>query len=114
MSRERGQALVEAVAALPVCVASALLLVDAGIIVRDRIAVSQAATRAVEATIEGRDAAAAAHGALPAALRSAARVEISGATITVSVQSRATSARLVHQPVVLASRARLDSVEVTR
>ena len=114
MTRERGQALVEAVAAVPVCIASALLLVDAGIIVRDRIAVSQAATRAAEASLLGRDVDAAAIHALPRSLRDGAQVRIEGAAITVRVSSRATSAQLSNHPLVLSSSARTDAAEVTR
>lgn len=114
MSHERGQALIEAVAAAPVCIASALLLVDAGIIVRDRIAVAQAATRAAEASLVGSSVSEAALGALPRNLRDGATVRVDGSVVTVSVESRATSARLAKHPVELASRARLDSTEVTR
>lgn len=90
MSRERGQALVEAVAAFPVCIACALVLVDAGVLVRDRVAVAQAATRAAEAQLNGHvellDAAA---GALPARIRSSAVVTRRGNRITVTASSTA-------------------------
>ena len=65
MSRERAQALVEAVVAVPACIACALGIVDAGLLVRDRIALAQAADRAAIAHLDGRDEAAAARAALP-------------------------------------------------
>ena len=108
MSRERGQALVEAVAAVPVCMACALLLVDAGVLIRDRIAVTQAATRAAEAQLIGRDPIRAARGALPGSIRPSARVVRRGDRIVVTVTSGARIARLVGSPGVHRS-----SVEVT-
>ncbi len=109
MSRERGQALVEAVAAIPVCVACALVLADCGVIVRDRIAVAQAATRAAEACIAGRDELDAARGALPEALRDSVRVSTDGDRIVVRATSSARITRLAGMPVVNRS-----SVEVER
>ncbi len=109
MRREGGQALVEAVAAVPVCVACALALVDCGVIVRDRIAVTQAATRAAEAQLAGRDELAAARGALPASMRSSVRIEHDGDEIVVRATSGARIAKLAGAPVVHRS-----SVEVAR
>lgn len=88
MRRESGQGLVEAVAALPVCLVCALAIVDCGIVVRDRIAVSQAATRAAEAEMDGRDATAAAGLGLPGGLRASLRVSASGERVRVSATSR--------------------------
>ena len=82
MSRERGQALVEAVLVLPLCLAAGLAIVDCGVVVRDRIAVAQAATRAAEAELAGRDAAEAARGALPAQLRHTLRISEGGGSLT--------------------------------
>lgn len=109
MRREQAQALVEAVAAVPVCVACALALADAGVIVRDRIAVAQAATRAAEAHIDGADELAAAQGALPASIRDAASVRVEGDRIFVQAASGARIAKLVGRDVVHRS-----SVEVSR
>jgi hypothetical protein len=109
VSRERGQALVEAVAAVPVCVACALVLADCGVIVRDRIAVTHAATRAAEARIEGRDELDAARGALPASIRNSARIRRDGDRIVVRATSAARITKLAGMPVVHRS-----SVEVER
>lgn len=109
MSRERGQALVEAVAAVPVCVACALVLADCGVIVRDRIAVTQAATRAAEARIDGRDELDAARGALPSALRESLRIERDGDRIIVRATSAARITKLAGTPVTHRS-----TVEVER
>lgn len=109
MRRERGQALVEAVAAVPACVACALVLADCGVIVRDRIAVAQAATRAAEARIEGRDDLRAARGALPTSMRASVRVEHVGDRVEVRATSGARIAKLAGRPIVHRS-----SVEVPR
>lgn len=107
--RERGQGLVEAVMAVPVCVACALAIVDAGVLVRDRLAVAQAADRAAVARLEGRDERAAALRALPGSLRRGATVRVDGATVEVRVDGGARLAQLVGHPI------RLDSsVEVER
>ena len=104
MNRERAQALVEAVVALPACVACALVLVDCGVIVRDRIAVAQAATRAAEAHLAGADELAAARTAAP-------RAELSsdGDTISVRLTSRAAIARLAGHPVTQRSSVELEA-----
>lgn len=109
MNRERGQALVEAVAAVPVCIACALVIADCGVIVRDRIAVTQAATRAAEARIEGRDELDAARGALPVALRDSVSISHDGDRIVVRATSAARITRLAGMPVVHRS-----TVEVER
>lgn len=109
MSRERGQALVEAVAAMPVCIASALLLVDAGTIVRDRMVTAQAATRAAEATIVGDDVRDAALSAMPRGLRGDATVQVEDSGITVRVTSRARAARIVGRSIQLRSHVELDT-----
>lgn len=81
--RERGQALVEAVGVVAACIGVSLSIVDCGVVVRDRIATAQAAGRAAEAELAGRDAVAAARAGLPTSLRddvhvvrSAGRVEV--------------------------------------
>jgi hypothetical protein len=109
MSRERGQALVEAVAAVPVCVACALVLVDCGVLIRDRVAVTQAATRAAEARIAGRDELDAARGALPTALRDSVRISHDGDRIVVRATSAARITKLAGMPVIHRS-----TVEVER
>lgn len=112
MSRDRGQALIEAVLALPVCMIAAGTIVDCGIIVRDRLAVSEAATRAAEARLRGDDAEGAARTAIPASLRHGMRVELRDDRVTVSVRS---ATRLVRLPggITHSSSAR-DHVEATR
>ncbi len=109
MRREQAQALVEAVAAVPVCVACALALADAGVLVRDRIAVAQAATRAAEAHVTGADELDAARDALPASIRDGASVRVEGDRIFVSAASGARIAKLAGHDVVHRS-----SVEVAR
>lgn len=107
--REQGQALVEAVAALPVCLACAFAIVDCGIIVRDRIAVSNAASRAAQAQIAGGDVEQAAERALPAAIRASMVITRDGETIEVSVDSNSRIAALAGRDVTHSS-----SVEVER
>ena len=109
MRRERAQAIVEAVAAVPVCVACALALADAGVIVRDRIAVAQAATRAAEAHLAGADELDAARDALPESIRDGAAVTVRGERIFVTASSGARITKLAGQDVVHHS-----SVEVAR
>lgn len=112
MNRERGQALIEAVLALPVCMLAAGAIVDCGIIVRDRLAVTEAAARGAEAHIRGTDAAAAARTAVPASLRDDVRIDVADDRVSVTVRS---STRLVRLPggITHSSSAR-DHVEVTR
>lgn len=86
--REGAQALVESVLALPVCMVAALTIVECGVLVRDRLAVADAAARGAEARIEGRDVAAAARTALPASLRSSARIAVAADRVRVTVRSR--------------------------
>lgn len=109
MTRERGQALVEAVVAVPVCIACALVIADCGVIVRDRVAVTQAATRAAEARLDGRDELDAARGALPVALRDSLRVTTDGDRIVVRATSAARITKLAGMPVIHRS-----TVEVER
>ena len=109
MKRERGQGLVEAIAAFPVCVACAMVVVDCGVIVRDRIAVAQAATRAAEARLDGRDERAAARGALPSSMQNSLRVELRDDRVVVRAESGARITRIAGVPVVHTS-----SVEVAR
>lgn len=109
MTGERGQALVETVAAIPACIACALVIADCSVVVRDRIAVTQAATRAAEARLGGRDELDAARAALPASIRASVRVDRRGDRIVVRATSGARIARLAGAPVVHRS-----SVEVAR
>lgn len=97
MSREQGQGLVEAVAALPLCIACALAIVDCGVILRDRIAVTQAATRAAEAVIGGGDAVRVAEDGLPRSLRTSADVQVSHGRVRVSAASRPGLLRMVRE-----------------
>jgi hypothetical protein len=106
---ERGQALVEVIAALPVCLACALAIADCGVAVRDRIAVAQAATRAAEAHLVGDDAEQAARGALPVALRASLSVEDTGDRVVVRAASSSRIARLAGRTIEHRS-----VVEVTR
>jgi hypothetical protein len=109
MSRERGQALIEAIVAIPACIACALTVADCGVLVRDRIAVTQAATRAAEAQMIGADAARAARGALPTSLHASLRVDISDDRVVVHADSGSRIARLAGRTVTHRS-----SVEVAR
>lgn len=96
MRAERGQALVEAMLALPMCVACALAIVDCGVLVRDRMALAQAATRAADAVIEGSDPRPAARGALPSSLDRRVDVQVRGDRVTVTARSRTTLIGIVH------------------
>ena len=86
--REHGQALIEAVLALPVCLTAALAIVDCGVLVRDRLAVTDAAGRAAEAQLHGDDVQDAARSALPASVRHGAQVAVHGDRVRVTIQSR--------------------------
>jgi hypothetical protein len=114
IGRERAQALVEAVVAMPVCLACAVTIVDCGVLVRDRIATTQAATRAAEAQLHGEDPLAAARGAMPAPLRSATKVRLDGDHLEVRVASRGALARLAGHPISHRSRVELAATEVAR
>jgi hypothetical protein len=109
MNRERGQALVEALVAIPACIACALMVADCGVLVRDRIAVTQAATRAAEAQLTGADATRAARGALPASLRASLRVDVDDDRVIVHADSGSRIAQLAGRTVTHRS-----SVEVAR
>jgi Flp pilus assembly protein TadG len=110
---ERGQALVEAVAALPVCIACAVAIVDAGAVVRDRIAIAQAAERGAEAQLAGRDPKTAVVGALPKSLRSVT-VDVDAHHVRVRASSSLVVAGLVGQRVTQESTVMTDAPEVTR
>lgn len=112
--RERGQALVEVVVALPVCLVCALTLVDCGVIVRDRVAVAQAATRAAEAHVNGTDELEAARSALPSSLDGRARVAVRSDRVTVTARSAARIAKLAGAPVEHRSSVAFDVSEVAR
>lgn len=106
---ERAQALVEAVVALPTCLACAVALVDCGIVVRDRVAVAQAATRAAEARIVGRAPLPAARAGLPTPLRSTLDVQVDGHRVVVTARSGSRIAALAGHEV-----SHRSSVEVPR
>lgn len=114
MRRERGQALVEAAAALPLCIACAMLLVDCGVVVRDRLAVTQAATRAAEAHLDGGDPAQAARGALPKSLHPSLSTRADDEHVAVEAESRSTVARVAGIPIVHRSRVQLTGMEDER
>lgn len=107
--KERAQALVEAVVALPACLACAVALVDCGILVRDRLAVTQAATRAGEAQLVGSEPHDAARAGLPGALRRTLKVSVDGSTIVVTAQSSSRMAALAGRDITHRS-----TVEVAR
>lgn len=92
---ERGQSLVEAVAIMPLCLLCALALVDAGIVVRDRLATVQATGRAATAELAGRDAEDAALRSLPKGLRSGATVRVDNGEVVVATTSRPTMLRVL-------------------
>ena len=85
---ERGQAMIEALFVVRLCICCALALVDAAVLVRDRIAVTQAATRAGEAVLSHRNMCAAARDAVPRVARRSVRCQQQGHEITVSARSR--------------------------
>lgn len=109
MRRERGQALIEAVLAMPVCLVCALAVVDCGVIVRDRLATARAATHAAEAHLEGRDEFAAARAALPQSVRGGLGVDVEDDHVVVRVESSARITRLVGQVVEHRSSVAFDS-----
>lgn len=90
MSRERGQALIEAVAVFPVCLACAMALVDCGIVVRDRMAIAQAASRAGAAHVAGSDVERAARGALPRSVARTLEVHDRDDSLDLTITSRPT------------------------
>ena len=113
MRGERGQALVEAVLAVPVCVICALTIVDCGVIVRDRIAVAQAATRGAEAHLAGLSEVDAARAALPRAMRPGARITVEDDRVVVRAASSSRITRLAGARVMHRSGAAFD-VEAAR
>ena len=113
-ARERGQALVEAALVVPACVACAVAIVDCGVVVRDRMATTQAATRAAEARLEGREATDAARAALPESLRDDAVVRIRGERIEVRTSSDVAITRLAARPVEHRSTVALPGMESAR
>jgi hypothetical protein len=86
--RMRGQAAIEAVVVVPLCVTFALVLVDAGLYGADQVAIERAATAAGAAVLAGDDADAAARAAAPAGLRRHLRVSRRGSSLTVSTPAR--------------------------
>lgn len=106
---ERGQALVEATLILPVCLVCALAIVDCGVLVRDRLAVVQSATRAAEAQLAGRDPERAARSALPASLRGV-QVRTAGGELVVRATSRTWLTRAAATSVDHESRVQMEEV----
>jgi Flp pilus assembly protein TadG len=111
MNRERGQALVEVVVALPVCIACAVTMVDCGVVIRDRIAIAQAADRAAEASLRGSDTGDAARGALPSSV-TGVDVDVTDGRVTVRATSHVAIAGLVGRRVV--QRSTVELAEVAR
>lgn len=107
MTGERGQALVEATVAIPVCLAVAVTIVDCGLLVRDRIAVTHAATRAAEAHLAHADVEDAARGALPVAMRRSMQVSIDGEQVEVHASSTSAIASLAGRTATHSSRVEL-------
>lgn len=93
MRGTRGQSSIEVVALVPLVLVLAMGIVDASIVVRDRIAVADAAGRAGRAHIRGENLRAAARGGVPQSLRSSVTVSSTDDEITASVES---SSRLLH------------------
>jgi Flp pilus assembly protein TadG len=88
MRAASGQAAIETIFVVPLCVACAVALVSAGLYVRGELAVRDAAGRAGAAAVRGEDASAAARSALPQGLRRGVRVERDGRELTVSIRTR--------------------------
>lgn len=85
----RGQSTIEALLVVPLCVLCACGVVEAGVLVRDRLALQAAVSRAAVASVEGRDVTAAAQAGLPRSLRSSLVVDqASSGTITVGARPR--------------------------
>jgi Flp pilus assembly protein TadG len=113
-ARERAQALVETALVVPACVACAMTIVDCGVLVRDRIATSQAATRAAEARLAGRDEASAARSALPASLRDDVIVDDHDGRIEVRTTSDVAIAQLAGRRIEHRSAVALPGMEGER
>lgn len=86
---DRGQATIELMAIIPLCLVCGWALVECGIVVRDRIAVAQAASSAAVAQLEGRDPVQAARAALPEQIGRDAEVQRDGERLVVRTQTRA-------------------------
>ena len=82
-----GQSTIEVVAAIPLCLVAAIGLVEAGVVVSDKIAVERAATAAAVATVDGGDAEAAARGAVSKRLTASLKVSQTQAGVKVSTTS---------------------------
>lgn len=107
MRREAGQALIESMLAIPLCLACALALVDCGIVVRERIVVAQAASRVAGAVLAGDDPVVAARAATPAGQRRSLDIQVAPSRIRVTIESRARIARAVGRPISQVSIVRL-------
>jgi hypothetical protein len=94
MHSERASVLIEALVAMPACIVCALAIADCGVLVRDRIATSQAASRAARAVLVGRDPRAAARAALPSTLRGSLQVRVAHGSVDVRVVSHPTVLRI--------------------
>ena len=87
---QRGQATIEVMAIIPACLLAAWTLVETGVLVRERVAVGNAAGRAAVAHVEGADPADAARGATGEALARRLKVSIDAERVTVTVRPRVT------------------------
>lgn len=98
--RERGQLLIEVAALLPACIASAVVLVDCGVVIADRIAVARATGVGASALVEYDQAGAeaAVRDALPPRLAADAAVTVAAGSVQVRVTSSPPTARLVTLP----------------
>lgn len=88
MTSQRGQSTIEALFVVPMCVVCAAVLVEAGSLVRDRMAVADAAGRGAAAAVLGKDGERTARAALPAGLRKGARITARGDRLSVSARPR--------------------------
>jgi hypothetical protein len=86
MTRERGQATVETVAAIPLVAAVVVLLLQLLAAGADRELAGHAAESGAVALLEGGDAAKAARDALPGWSRSGLRVDVDGQTVRVRLR----------------------------
>lgn len=76
MMRESGQAAIEAIVVVPVCVTAAWMLMSVGAYAQQRVAVTHAASRAAVAQLRGDDPVAAARGGYGHAMASRVRVRV--------------------------------------
>ncbi|MBC7643670.1 MAG: hypothetical protein H7123_00995 [Thermoleophilia bacterium] len=68
-SSNAGQALIETLFVIPACMVCAMVLIDCGVVIRDRVALAQAASQAGVAAQQQGDVDAAARRAVPKSMR---------------------------------------------